>query len=920
MKVTGRHIAAALCVALLDMAALLASPYDPGLSFKSLTKKDGLPHMSVMAIERDSEGYMWFATRGGLCRYDGVEFVVFNESNSNIPDNYVTRLLSDRDGSLWVGTINGLSRMDISTGRMRRFEQLHGAVRSMTRDQNGRIWISNANSLFRYDSEADSLSSVRIPFAAQCLTALKDTSLLLAGTADGLYTLDKNSGSMTPVPSFPAGMNIQAIVAGHHAEYWVGTQSDGLYRLDRDLQITDHLTSPTINHDYIRALAADRSGNILVGTYDGLNVIRVDEGDIRSYRLGTGYLEDALSFFSIVSLCCCPDGTVWVGSYVGGVNYANPYMESFLQKENPGSKLDGIIGNVGPIAVGEDGLWIGMEGDGLLFRSLSGRYERVPVSGVSGSYRSNIVSSLCRNAGTLWIGFCDGMAARIDESSRRTLEVREIARDCPVMAISMDADGTVYFGTWGSDGTGDLHALERDGRIRTGFSFEESKKPSFHNITSIISSDDGTLYISERDGGIVKYDCHTGEKISSSLVAPGGKYSTANVYGLIRESNGDIFAVTHRGGLVRVSPDLEITGSWSVRQGLPSHVAHSTVTDDEGIVWVATPDAVSCVDTATSEIRTWSLATEGEFNRRSAVLFGSEIWMGAGKDIIHFNPKFRKSFHSAEPPHIIAVNADGQSMERGKEARFKSLTHLSVYFRSLDYSEGQAMTYGYCVDGLDSKWIPIGTSPRVNMASFRPGRYVFRTKAFSGPEDIDGTEGESFSFRVLVPLWRRWWMIVIYMAVISFSIWAAMLWRKAKTDLDREREELRSICESLTVNAPEANGSSSDAEFMKKVYSCINAHIDDQSLSIDRMCTEVGVSRTGLYYKVKKTTGLSPMDLVRKVRLDVASKLLLSGNSSVTDVAAKVGFSSASYFSTAFRTAFGMSPRDYVNDKNKLNH
>lgn len=918
LKTVALCLAAALCGAV----GALAAPYDPGLSFKPLTKRDGLPQMSVMAIERDSEGFMWFATRSGLCRYDGAEFVVFNQSNSALLENYVSKLTADRNGNLWIGTTNGLNRMDVNTGEISRY-RISGGIRSLIRDSRGRIWGSNSKVLFMVDPVTDGVFSVDVALTPICLAELPDTSCFLAGTAKGLFVLNRQDGAMAEVRSFPSDLNIQTVLRDRRSNYWVGTRSDGLFLLDRELRVVRRFTVPEINNDYVRALAEDRDGNIVVGTYDGINVIRNAEGDIRSYRLGADGQNDALTFFSLISLCCCPDGTLWAGSYVGGVNFTNPFRESFLSVGNPGSELEGIVGNVGPMACGDDGLWIGMEGDGLLFRTPGGRYERVRIKGMPQGYRANIVSSLFRNGGKIYAGFNDGTVAVIDESSRRTISLRTIVKDCPVIAISRDSDGTMYFGTWGVEGSGDLHVLDPGSEVlRSGFPDPATGLPLFKNITSILPAGDGSVYISERDGGVSKYDIRTGEYSNSKLAVPGSGYRTASVNAMIRASDGMLYAATHRYGLVRVRPSLETDGFWSVPQGLPSCIAHSIVESEDGAIWVTTPDAVSSVNPATGVVRTWPLSSDGEFNRRSAVLFAGNVMMGAGKSIVRLSPGRVVPASRAAAPRIVSISADGSGISRtdilSRQVRFKSLTHFSVYFRSLDYSSEGSISYSYRIDGLDSNWMPLGGNPRVNMANFHSGRYVFRTKAFSGPDDKVGTEGESFSFRVMAPLWRRWWMLLLYVSAVSLMIWSVLSFRKAKTTLDDERAELRRICESLTLNSPAVSGTSPDAEFMKKVYACINSHIGDPSLNVDMICAEVGASRTGLYYKIKKITDLAPMDFVRKVRMDVASTLLLGGSSSVADVAEKVGFGSASYFSTAFRNSFGMSPSEYINEYKQL--
>ena len=78
------------------------------LKFTHLTTNDGLSQSNVTAILQDRRGFMWFATRDGLNRYDGNTFVVYKH-NPNDPDslsaNFIQDLMEDDQGYLWIATI-----------------------------------------------------------------------------------------------------------------------------------------------------------------------------------------------------------------------------------------------------------------------------------------------------------------------------------------------------------------------------------------------------------------------------------------------------------------------------------------------------------------------------------------------------------------------------------------------------------------------------------------------------------------------------------------------------------------------------------------------------------------------------------------------------------------------------------------------
>src|ERR1700730_6468061 len=73
--------------------------------FDSWTTDNGLPQASVNSILQTRDGFLWFATFGGLVRYDGLRFQVFNPGNTKgLRTGRFTALLEDREGNLWITT------------------------------------------------------------------------------------------------------------------------------------------------------------------------------------------------------------------------------------------------------------------------------------------------------------------------------------------------------------------------------------------------------------------------------------------------------------------------------------------------------------------------------------------------------------------------------------------------------------------------------------------------------------------------------------------------------------------------------------------------------------------------------------------------------------------------------------------------
>jgi signal transduction histidine kinase/ligand-binding sensor domain-containing protein/DNA-binding response OmpR family regulator len=110
---------------------------------------------------------------------------------------------------------------------------------------------------------------------------------------------------------------------------------------------------------------------------------------------------------------------------------------------------------------------------------------------------------------------------------------------------------------------------------------------------------------------------------------------------------------------------------------------------------------------------------------------------------------------------------------------------------------------------------------------------------------------------------------------------------------------------------PEGVMSAEDG-FLARVRETIERHLGDEDFSVQRLAREVGLDRTQLFRRVRASTGMPPLDLIRSARLEKAALLLERGVGSVSEIAYAVGFKSVSHFSASFRDRFGVSPSGYA--------
>ena len=121
-------------------------------------------------------------------------------------------------------------------------------------------------------------------------------------------------------------------------------------------------------------------------------------------------------------------------------------------------------------------------------------------------------------------------------------------------------------------------------------------------------------------------------------------------------------------------------------------------------------------------------------------------------------------------------------------------------------------------------------------------------------------------------------------------------------------DQLEQKVDELQIKTP-------DDKLLERIMAVINKNIGNSELSVDAIADEVGISRVHLHRKMKELTGQTPHDFIRNIRLKQAANLLAGQNVNITEVMYACGFNNAASFSTIFKKFYGMSPREYMNER-----
>lgn len=189
-------------------ATIVKAQQDPSVGALDLT--NGLPQSFISGLVQDGQGFIWIGTRGGLARYDGHAFRIFKHfpfDQHGLTNNIITDLTLDRHQQLWIQyEPGGMDRLDTRTERITRNEDtlLHKTSRlirnfdAIATDRSGRIWMVDRDSLLLCDPSTKKI--IYVPTIAyegdyrinRIIAGFRHD--LLAVTTGGLLALDWQAG------------------------------------------------------------------------------------------------------------------------------------------------------------------------------------------------------------------------------------------------------------------------------------------------------------------------------------------------------------------------------------------------------------------------------------------------------------------------------------------------------------------------------------------------------------------------------------------------------------------------------------------------------------------------------------------------------------------------------------------------------
>lgn len=802
MKVKIRHsITLVVIAALLIVAACFSiSVSAESRQFSNLNLGAGLSQMSIMKIYQDSKGYIWFGTRNGLNKYDGVTMKVYKpkrgDRKSTLIDMQISALMEDDQGNLWIGTSRGLSRLNMATDEIvsygaPEYPWLASGVRTIFLDSRRRMWVGTARGLFLFEPESEMGQPILLGGELQSepvsvITEDSDGNLIVGTERKGIFICDSSMKKLSHLSAdnvLPHNNIADIIIDSKRGSIWVATTEGGVAKVDPKTsshKVFNHANS-ALSTNNVRVL--ESAGNtILVGTFDGLYSIDLDTDQLSVYAKADS---GQLSHFSIYSLCVDRSGGVWVGTYSGGADYLSPYNNRFTLHEAPIGIDENMSGVFGPLVDTGDGmLYVGTEGGGLLeYNKDSGHSILRPYDTVYSSQNNhNIIKSLMPKGDVLLCGTTEGTVYAFDRRTKKFSLLYSLPNRASIYSMIQGGDSCIWMAT--SKPTNSLVRVTPDGKMQTDFEANDSIwRPG--SARCLLEISPGVLLIGTRNNGLFRFDYKAKKYESFSTSGSGANFLPSNyVTSIVRDSKGRIWVSTIGGGLNLYEDGQGILSNISTLDGLGEDDICMIVEDADGKFWLSGSNSIISFDPDTQSIHNYAVSDDlgsQEFSPHSGVLLaGGDVAFSTGKGFVTFTPSEIKE-NSYQPPIVFTgLEVNNEMIVPGEDSilaveldntpciKLKyNQNNIVISYAALNYVHSEQNLYAVRLKGYDNEWQYVGHRRSAYYTNLKPGRYTFEVKAANN-DGVWSDQIRSIEIVVSPPIWATWYAWLLY-ALLFFG-------------------------------------------------------------------------------------------------------------------------------------------------------
>lgn len=793
----------------LTIFSFLAMSAPAGFSFERFTYNDKLPSNSVIRIFDDKEGYMWFGTKDGLCRFDGYDMKVFRSSAltpGKLSNNEIQCIAEDNDQQLWIGTFEGINIIDKKSYSIRHFENefvRKERINSILSDSKGYIWIGTSSNgvlhmnpktgeFKRYTTDKNSPLKLKSNNISNIYED-HEGRIWISSWKSGLCYIDKNQTHVTNISKIGINDNPFRIYQDKDKMIWVCTWGDGIFNIDnvgKPNMLVHPIQLAKNSGSHLDAIVYsitqdDKFGYIWVVTFSGLSLIdKQADGTYKLIDTGTLFNETSNKLFHVINKD--HRGNLWIGSVGDGLyklDFNKPSIQNYPLNEIKTSL--NVQSYVTRFCENNDGnVYIAINRIGLfLFNPKTGVVSR-PLDAVAKSLGSISAIKHIKSTNEIWVAnegedlihiFKTDNSGTLKQTGILPLSKLSGERENTISNLFEDSKGNVWIGT----NTG-LYQKPINSVLKL-------ISNQIYNVNAIgEDSEQNILVGTEKEGLFLLKTIARGGKTSygiSKMNLSIDTYQSLSVQTICCKKNGEVYIGTKEGCIYYYNKQNKTASDISGLYGITDEGILDILEDNYGFLWISTIKRIVRYNPETHAATYYSnndgLLVSSFFKDARIKLKSGQIFFGGNKGISAFNPANLSTTIKPIKQHVAITDIliqnksifDDESnlhfdAEKNRVTLKYSENNLSIEFSALDYSSASKIQYAYKLSGVDNSWNYVGNNRRfVNYANLPEGKYEFNVKA----SDENGLWSDKITTLEVVikpPLYRSWWAYLIYLGIM----------------------------------------------------------------------------------------------------------------------------------------------------------
>ncbi len=810
---------------------IIASNAQNKYAFKHLNVESGLSQSSVLAIAQDAKGFIWFGTRSGLNKYDSQSFKIYNNEKNNkksiSSSAYLSAILGLKDGSLLVGTQQGLNKYNEAGDNFDRYAHddqdpnslSNSKVNCIFQDKNNRVWIGTEHGLnllktkgkykfkrFLYQKQQDQ----------QIYTIAEDHNRTIwLSTSSGLMNMSFKDGKthFKYFKQFSEELNkaidnhVTSMVEDRENNLWIATKQTGVSKLNLSTEnITTYkyssLNPKGISSNNIRKIMLDQEGKLWIGSLHGINIY-----DTASKSFSTIQNEpenpSSLSQNSVYDIYQDRQGIIWVGTYYGAINMVYPNYTPFKVYRST-TAANGLSSNViSSIMEDQDqNLWIGTEGEGLNYYDRKNntftRYKYNPNNPKSLS--ANLVKSVIKDKqNRIWVGTHYGGLNLFQPETKTFVRYTKSKND--TSSLSNDEITTVFEDSYGRFWVGTNGGLNSFNPT-TGKFIRNRINGLSNAVYNIFEDSKRSLWVAT-NSGLYQLKKDSPRFIGRIAAEPEIlKYNEISC--LTEDKEGYLLIGTSGSGLFKLNAARHSYIRTTTADGLPSNNIMGVLEDDFRNLWVTTDKGLCKYNPRNKTFKTYNVKDGlpgNEFNYKSFLKDskGAFFFGGLSGMVSFFPNEIRENKNT--PPIIFTglklfnktVNLNGEDgLLKQNISTLKSITFasdqniFSIDFTLLNFIKADKNHYAYKLDGFEKNWNDVDI-PSASYTNLSPGNYTLMVKGTNN----DGLWTNTIStieVKVLPPFYKTWWAYLFYVCVFAGVSFVFVRYLLIKAVFKKEQE------------------------------------------------------------------------------------------------------------------------------------